>query len=297
MYKGRLVLPRQSYKDWLRLTTLYFDAIAILSDHVSSLSSPTDVNRDIDVDIKILVPSLPDQKMLPWKELVRHELYFPKLPDEPASEQTSSEDIITFLESDFDTVTGRITDWHNERAEGIKGKKGKGKVGKRESVGIDEVVRSLRKFVDQQVASEVINLDGTIDSVIDEVNCMNDCLSPGWCEYFTITILEQLRALKGRVTSLQTLQCRLTLSREILEMVVSLRDHSESSLFQQLKEDTPLSRGDNFLGTGHCEALISLSGLSGSHTLGASNEIKVSLIFMPFSNVCLILQYRNLDQL
>jgi len=231
MYKGRLVLPRQSYKDWLRLTTLYFDAIAILSDHVSSLSSPTDVNRDIDVDIKILVPSLPDQKMLPWKELVRHELYFPKLPDEPASEQTSSEDIITFLESDFDTVTGRITDWHNERAEGIKGKKGKGKVGKRESVGIDEVVRSLRKFVDQQVASEVINLDGTIDSVIDEVNCMNDCLSPGWCEYFTTTILEQLRALKGRVTSLQTLQYRLTLSREILEMVVSLRDHSESSLF------------------------------------------------------------------
>ena len=273
MFKDKLILPWQSYKDWLRLTTLYFDAMIILSTHMLILS-PTD-----DIDIKILAPSLPDQRMLPWKELLRHNRYFPELPNDP--EQPSSEDLISFLTFDFDTTEGTP----NERAEG---KKRKGRVGKREGISI-EVVNSLQNLVNRQESSDNVTIDETIDLIIEQMKPMNNCAPPGWGEY-NGAILRQLSLLKAPKL---TPQGRLTLSRKTLEMLETLRGHS--SLHQRLKEGTPLSRGDSFSGTRHCEVCIasicSLSEQPGSHDsrLGPIlSECSVSHIFMPYSNVCQI---------
>lgn len=282
IYQGQPTLPWQSYRDWLRLTTMYFDAIAILNKHVRSFSSSTDLN----FNIKILAPSLPDQKMLPWKELLRHKVYFPELPNDP--DQPSSEELITFLTSDFDT--GQITEaTRNEKVERTKGKKDKCT---RVGVGVDLVVKSVRDFINQLesvIAANGIDLGDTkaIDSIIGQLKSLNNCASPG-CGEFTTTIFEQLQALKCHCP---TPQLRLTRSKKILDMLETLRGHS--SLYQKLKEGTPLSRGDTFSGTRHCEAWIaSLNNLFGRPELHDSplveilSEFAVSPIFMPFSNVC-----------
>lgn len=270
IYKGQPVRPWQSYKDWLRLTILYFDAIVILGEHIRSLSPSNDI--DIDIDIKILVPTLPNQQMMPWKELLRNEIYFPELPNKP--EQISSEKIISFLTSDFD----KDKDIYTEIAE----KKSKDKGNKKKECGIDNIIRLVRIQVDLQQAlltGTGVTLDAIttfVDSITIQMNDVDDILSPGWREY-TVTILDQLKDLKGQTL---TPYDRLILSRELLRMLETLREHS--LLYRKLKEGTPLSKGEKFSGTHHCETC--LAGLcnpdqSGSHFLGAIlNEFEVSHI-------------------
>lgn len=304
MYQGQPLLPWQSYKDWLRLTVLYFDATTILCDHVRSLAS---LSR-IDISIKILSPRLPDydQKMLPWKVLLRHKLYFPELPNN--REQPSAEALISFLTSDFDMgAVMEGTRNRDEREEGnsIKGKKGKGNWFERQNlkgVSIEEVVKSVMSLKERQelaIAAEAVSIDGwtkAVDSVIDQMTLLKNCSSPGGDEY-TIAIFDRLEALKNHGL---TPQNRLTRTQEILDMFETLRGHS--LLYKMLKEGTPLSRGDRFLGTRHCEVCIaSLLGEPGPHN-NEFEEIRRDFrvshnIFMLYSNVHQILQYRIVDQL
>ena len=253
MSQGGL-LPWQSYKDWLRLTTLYFDAISILQKHVSKLPS------EAAIDIKILAPSLPDKRMLPWKELLCHDVYFPKL----IGDSTSVEDLITFLTNNFDGF--RVPEGTlNEREEGssITTAKGKGtRFKKNRGFDINLVIEAVKKIVNLQETS-TIEMDGfnkDVDLVVDEMELLNNWSAPGcqWHEYATKVISPELKGLKDSNLSSQE---RLTQTRSVLEMFQTLRGNT--LLYQQLREGTPLSRGDGFLGCSHCEvriaSLVSLS--------------------------------------
>jgi hypothetical protein len=270
LHRGQRLLPWQSYKDWLRLMIIYFDAVQILDKHA---------NSSIDISIKILAPSLPDQKMLRWEELLRHKVYFPELIAE-GPEQTSAETLISFLTSNFDAAT-EDTSADREEGNSTQGKRGKGTSAKREEgnstkgkkgkgtqlekgVRIEEVITSVQAL--SVIAAEgVVGLSKAIDSVIEQMTLLKNCSSPGWGQYIK-TILEHIMDLKDcNLTSQQ----RLTMTQSVVEMLATVR--GRSLLYQQLKAGKPLSRGQEFLGTRHCEACIaSLSSLSGH--LGPDND-------------------------
>jgi hypothetical protein len=289
-YQGQLLLPWQSYKDWLRLTVLYFDATTILLDHVHSLPSAV-------ISIKILSPRLPDQdqKMLSWKKLLRNENYFPKAND---PSELSVERLISFLTSDFNVLT-EVT--HNKQEEGKKGKPEDDQVDECEKVTIEQVIVSVQKLKNSQekaIAAEVtVDIDNwttTIDSVRSDMKVLRNCSSPGAEEYIT--------AIVRRLGDLKKYPTKLSRTQEILEMIEALRTHS--SLYQMLKEGTALSRGDRFFGTRHCEVCIaSILGEPGPQNESQSqfreirSEFSVSHIFMLCSNVPQILQYRAVAQL
>jgi hypothetical protein len=284
MYEGKLLLPWESYRDWLKLTTLYFDAITILRSHVKGLPLGTDI------EIKILAPSRPQGlKMLPWKKLLLHEVYFPKLSFSEDPKQTSAEDLITFLTSDFG-ASPFLASTCNEKAVGKNTKeKGKGTPSDGKKVNIEEVVKSIRDIMVLQENS-TINVDDfnkKVSLISDKMMLMSNCSSPGWQEY-SISILDELQVLN---TSGLTPQQRLVQTRKVLEKLETLK--GSSSLYQRLKEGTALSLGVPFHGSRHCEVCIatlaSLSGQPVSHwdeIAAILPKFSVSHIFMPRWSVC-----------
>lgn len=256
---GRPLLPWQSYQDWLRLMVTYFDAESILRGYV--LRFPEDV--DILVEIKILAPSLPTQTLLPWKELLRHKTYFPELPDDPA--QPSVDDLIDFLTSDYAII--QVED--EETAE----------------KGLGEILRLLENLEKQQDSTPL-----EFESICKKVSQLKGCSSQGSAEC-TEAILANIGTLKLQVST-QSHKALLPLIQETSEMVKTLK--ARSALYWALKEGKPLSKGDGFMGTRHCEAsLATFNSISGqdrlqeqSHYKDILSEFEVSFIFMLCSNIC-----------
>ena len=290
MQHGKPLLVWQSYKDWLRLTVLYLDAADTLRRFISDRTK-----NDIDIDIKILAPYLPSKKMLSWKALLRHEMYFPELPNVPG--QPTGEELITFLTSDFDGGTeGTLNDAKEEN--GKKGTKSKGE----QLVGIEQVLKSVQILRDKQKLAidatgvDMDNLTGLFDKVAMQVSSMKDCSSPGSAKHISL-ILESIQVLKFE----QTPKARLLQIQDIADMVGTLS--GRSLLYWRLKED-PLTFGDNFSGARHGEICIA-SIISISHQPHLKpgpydailNEFGVSYILMFCPSFCLILQYRKLDKL
>jgi hypothetical protein len=296
MNDGQPLLPWQSYKEWLKLTVIHFDAAQILSTHFLKL------DRGTEIDIKTLSPSLPSQKMLPWKDLLCHKVYFPKLPNNP--EQPSAEDLITFLTYDFEVVmesNGNAAEEGNSRDETVSKDKGR-QLEKGKGISIEEVMRSVKALIPnaQQgsaIAAKGVDMDiftKELDSVIKRINDVDNCSSPGSTRYISL-IHKRLEVLKHTE---QTPEDRVIETREILEMLESLSGHS--SLYQRLKDGTPLTVGTGFLGTRHCEVCIaSFSSLSDQpdRYKEIRGEFAVSHTFILCSNVCQILQYRKFDKL
>lgn len=277
MYEGKLLLPWESYRDWLKLTTLYFDAITILRSYVADLPPGSDI------DIKVLAPSRPQGlMMLPWKELLRHEVYFPKLSKSEDPTQTSAEDLITFLTSasPFPEGTCNAKEVGNSITE--KGGKGKGNP----SDSIEEVVNSIRNIIVLQEKStdNVDNFNKEVKSISEKVMRLSNCSSPGWHDY-AISILEDIQVLNAPGV---TPQYRLGQTRKVLEKLETLK--GSSVLYERLKEGTALSNGGPFFGSRHCEvcmaSLASLSGQHASHWDEILPGFSVSHIFMPWWNVC-----------
>lgn len=279
VHQGQPLLLWQSYRDWLRLTTHYFDATAILRKHVKNLSRdhhPAATKDDINIDIKILAPSLPDQsqKMLPWKDLLRHKVYFPELPDDVT--QTSAEELITFLTSNFDVP--QVTE-SNERGErnSITEKRNKAlRFKKQKSINVEHVVNSVKDIIILQEKSTVNmdNFTSAIETVINQVTLLNNssCSSLGWGEYAAV-ICEQLQALNN--LSL-TPDSRLSQTRKVLETFEAFKGNS--LLYQRLKEGTALSKGFPFYGTRHCEVCIaSCASLPQDTSLPGRDDVKVIL--------------------
>jgi hypothetical protein len=258
IHHGEPLLPWQSFRDWLKLIIIYFDAATILNDYVNK-SSITDI------DIKILAHPFPSREMLPWKDLLRHKTYFP----EPTKlGEPSAEELISFLTSDFDVVTE----------------------GSWEKDDIQDILAEAKRFH----GLTGVQLDEAIVSVTEKMSLIENCSFPGWKEYSS-TIRAQLQNLKK---SKLTRDVQLVHIRLIVELLESWKGHS--ALFWKLKEGSPLSLGKGFSGTRHCEVCI--ASLINQPRLGLSqhealvlSEFGVSHIFMLYSNVCLILQYRKMD--
>ncbi len=83
-YRGDNKVPLwMSYRDWLRLMVVHFDAVAIIHRHVTSKYFPYE-----GVSLRVIVPPPVDDKLLPWEELLRSQ-HFPG--------EGRTEEIIKFL--------------------------------------------------------------------------------------------------------------------------------------------------------------------------------------------------------
>ena len=86
MRKGKILLPWESYRDWLLLMVRYYDAASVLTNHMSKTHGDA-------ISITILSPPNPDKKLLTWTQLLGNTRYFPSQEDR----KFSGEDLITFL--------------------------------------------------------------------------------------------------------------------------------------------------------------------------------------------------------
>jgi hypothetical protein len=283
---GKFLPPWESYKNWLRLMVVYFDAESILSHFLSKYPSGTGI------DIKILAPCLPPDgsKMLTWKNLLRHETYFPELPNDPG--QPSAEELITFLTSDYVDMDSKGK--CNEVLETGQG------------TSIQKVIESAKHIKERQelaITTKGIDMDGLTDalnSVGEQLSLLKSSVAPGSAECIS-AILKQIKEVQALIPE-RTPKARLLLIQDIEEGLETLK--ARSALYEALKEDQSLSTGVGFYGTRHCEicmaAFNSLSALpiqESSEYEAILREFKVSHIFMHNSKFCSILQCRIVDKL
>ena len=150
----------------------HFDAIHVLDNHLMNLDLPLPIN----ISIQILYPPLPDESMLPWKQLLENEKYF--LPIPHTRNQPSTTKLITFLTST--TLDGNGND-----------------------------IRELIKDVDAvKLKQRSASMDGTIyvDFTEDikkltvQLNDPKDFLLAKWKD-FIVDIPGQVEALRGNGTA------------------------------------------------------------------------------------------------
>jgi len=264
--RGEPLLPWKSYHDWLRLMIHYFDAIHVLDNHLMTLKSST-----VDISIKILYPSLPDQEMLPWRDLLLNEKYFPLIQHTPG--QPSAAELITFLTSPSLLEEGTSIQDLIHDVDAAKQKQEREIKG---GVGYDDFAEDVAVL-------------------IEWVKDLEDSSSDVWKDY-VIAILKQVELLGGDVTP----QGRLSRLKDISNMLGTLKE--SFSLYKRLLPGTPLSLGKSFACAGHCEicggCMNSLSGKPGPHVNLSENllkELRVSHIYVSCSNLSQNLQYRKPD--
>ena len=252
---GEPLLPWKSFHDWLRLMVHHLDAIHVLEKHLLNLNSPYDIS------IKVLYPSLPNEKMLPWQELLEDEKYFPQIPLTP--EQPSAAELITFLSSP-------TLDEEGNTVEDIIGD-----------------VALVKENQTSEITTGIVdaNFSSNIETLTHSVSDLKESSSTGWKDYVT-DILSQVEALGSDTT----IALRLSRLEGILNMLRNLK--GSFLLYKRLREDSPLYLGTGFKGAVHCEIIAAVSNsLSGGEPLdGLSqdllDEFKVSYISVPCSNLC-----------
>ena len=262
------LLPWKSFHDWLRLMFHHFDAINVLDNYlVDHKVSP------IEVSIKIVYPSLPDNNMLPWRELLKNEKYFPPIQHTP--DQPSAAELISFLSSPtLDESENSLTELIKDVATVIEGQKSEITTG-----------TVYAEFTDE------------IRMLTEDLNLLRDSSSTGWKDYLT-DILGQVEGLKSDAT------CHVRLSR--LESISNMLENLNGSflLYKKVQPGSLLSIGKGFNGSVHCEVLSAAvssisSGTKRHSSHGLSKDLlekfKVSHISNPCSNLCQTLQYRQLD--
>lgn len=253
------LLPSKSYHDWLRLMVHHFDAILVLDNHLISLDLPP-----TEISIKILYPSLPDDKMLPWKQLLNNENYFPPIPITP--DQPSAAELITFLTSStIDKDGNNIEDLIKD---------------------VDAIKKKHTESIDK-TGTVYVGFTTDIEILTEDMNALKDSSSAGWKDC-VVDILEHVEALRSDSTA----HVQLSWLEVISNMLENLK--GSFSLYRRVQPSSPLSLGTGFTGAGHCEVYAaisnSLSGIPGPH-VGLSEEtleeFKASHISVPcFLNLC-----------
>jgi hypothetical protein len=194
LYRIGSALPMwEAYCEWLRLMVVHFDAVRILITHLSKASFP-------EVTIKVITAPPPDNTLLPWKELLQNERYF----DNGITGSTSTNDIITFLETWLDRQTPQ-----------------------RSSVHVNTVFEDFLKLHSEGTIKE------KVDEIIQDLDFMGSCQSPGSediVNYLSST-LQSLKDASGEPAP--------KLISEISDAFRSLRDRA--LLFTMLKN--PLFKG------------------------------------------------------
>jgi len=208
--------------------------------------------------------------MLPWKEVLENEKYFPAIPHTP--DQPTVDELVAFL-------TSPTLDEDDNSVKDIIG----------DVAAVKNKIKAEAVYMDSAFATDIRAL--TVG-----MNDLKDYSSTGWKDY-VVDILGQVEALRRDSTTDDRLS-RLESISNMLEIL-----NANFSLYKKMKPGDPLSNKNGFDGVGHCEVFAalsnSLSGTPGPHT-GFSehvlNEYGVSHISVPCSNLCQTLQYRQPDK-
>jgi hypothetical protein len=217
-----------------------------------------------------LAPSLPDQAevMLPWQKLLRHESYFPRLPNKP--EQPSTDELIEFLTS-FSSTGKRnmMKDFKKQKRFSIE--------------QLLDQVEQLKTQQENVIAGRDADMDKlstNVELVIQNMSLLKNYPLPGW-EQYTLAIQAQVNTLT--LPNQLTPQARLDLIRDIVKNCETLRRHTV--LFNSLEKDSPLSSGKGFKGTRHCEVCI--ASLVGKPGPTAHEELLKDFAVSHISMLCL----------
>ena len=183
MRKGQSLGPWQSYRDWLRLLVLYFDAAQVLVMFVAALNLPPPVG----ISIKIFSPPHPDDRMTSWKALLENERYFP-----PTIGEIPGKDLVTFLNSRLNV----------SRKKGV------------DIVAIIQSAQLLKQQHESHLTGDVDEANTDIDLLAEQ---LTTCSSLGAPEDIKM-IKEKIVALKSL-----KFQNRLPQIQKILEMMATFQ--------------------------------------------------------------------------
>jgi hypothetical protein len=251
---GEPLLPWNSLHDWLRLMVHHFDAIHVLDNHITNLQMST-----VNISIKILNPPLQDDKMLPWKELLKNEKYFPLIPN--MLDQPSAADLITFLSSPSLPKDG-------DKVQTL----------------IEEVVYVKKNLTSNDILHKDSPSFVTLTEVLDE---LKDTSSAGWKDYVE-DISKKVNAL---MTDSDSSTTDSSITEGQLDVISDMLENLKGS-FSLYKKLPSLCHGKCFGGSVHCEVLAALmNSLSGNpeklseELLESVEEFRVSHIPFFCSNV------------
>jgi hypothetical protein len=270
--RGKPLQPWESYRDWLRLQIIYFDAIQTSTRYVSSFPSA-------DVSIKILTPSLPSTDMLPWSDLLTDARYFTQplgrelfdclsqfAFDQPemnleaegsrekrgeGSKEKKSEDNKEKKGESSKEKKGEGS--KEKKGGGSKGEKGKGREEKdnKATTGKGTEFERAIKSVKRMQRMQESEIDTLVNSAANQMASLKNCpLSP--------PDRESPEELRKRVLQLKARHLpsndRINIINSILQRLNTMK--VQSLLYQKLRTGTPLCCGKRFSGTRHCEACI-----------------------------------------
>ena len=237
------LLPWKSFHDWLRLMVHHFDAVHVLDNYLMELNfSPIDT----DISIKILYPSFPDNLMLPWKEVLENEKYFPAIPLTP--DQPSVAELIDFL-------TSPTLDEDENSVKDIIG----------DVAAIKDKIKTRAIYMDLAFTMDIQALTEGMDD-------LKDSSSTGWKDY-VVDILRQVAAL-GKDSTTDDRLSRLESISNMLEIL-----NASFSFFKKMKPGDPLSTKYGFDGVGHCEVYAAvLNSLSATPGLGSYTSLSEQVL-------------------
>jgi hypothetical protein len=225
---------------------IHFDAIQILAAHMRKIPN-------LGLRIKILVPPHPDEKMLPWKELLNHEKYFPMIRVDNDNVPPSVDEIINFLDPGPELSENRARNLHDNITPIL--------------ADIKLVLRRVSRLGSIPAASGP-KAKSAMETVITDLRKLTSC-APPVSEAYIETIIAKLE----RAKEMWLLLDRDKFIDDICDMVLTLMDNAR--LHESLRADKPLGRGEGFKGTRHCELCLAA---------GASKDV-----MHKFSVSCLLL--------
>jgi hypothetical protein len=191
----------KSYKDWLRLMVVHFDAVDILNSYITG----PHFNHDT-ISIKILMPPPVGGAMLPWQVLLKDSNHFPTkcvLSAHSALDMLdvsppTNDDILKFLE------TAISSDPQHARN------------------STKTIVKAIAKLKPD-------NNQATYEQAINKVELLGKSRLPGWQEH-TAKIILNLKTMKTTVSSLKyvalvhNITCAFLRLQDNAKFFLNLRD-------------------------------------------------------------------------
>jgi hypothetical protein len=248
-YRGDNQVPLwMSYRDWLRLMVVHFDAVAIIHLHVTGNYFPYE-----GVSLRVIAPPPVDDKLLPWEELLRSQFF----PGEGCTEELikflkdskTNAKLIKAAVKSFRTFLkdeNRLPSWHQlwKVLEPLQSKKGAAGCKKGKKGGVH------RKDANDVEDSE----DPSIAAVITMAGSLQDPLLEAGAE--------RRKYPKGSSKDSKSSGFKPEFRTKLSKMINMLEELMPPGIefFNVLDK---MEEGTGFLGVEHCEALLAASIMSG----------------------------------
>jgi hypothetical protein len=214
---GQEVVPLwMSYRDWLRLMVVHFEAVTIVAGHVTR-PAPKPITE---ISIQILSSPRPGGAMLSWRELLASQ-HFPGRAVDSETDKYSAQEIATFLD-EYSNLNKPVT---------------------KSSLTAEMVIQAIATL-DLNNPAELAN---SVALIGKQLQSLSGCKSPGSTIHINDIILT-LNSIRPEEPSDSQ-----RLINDAIRMVQSLMD--SSNLFRALRKE-PLNLGKNFKGHQHCEASL-----------------------------------------